>query len=87
MTLTEDQRKLKEAAQALGEDRWRASEECVWASDGDAVCACYHNMGNMPEPIDAADRAAFIAAANPAAILALLAQVEAAPSAEQEPKP
>jgi hypothetical protein len=49
----------------------------VWHEDGDAVCRVFTNLGHMPEPIMEEDLAEYIAAANPAAILALIAEVRA----------
>jgi hypothetical protein len=47
----------------------------VWYEDGDSVCRVFGNLGHMPEPIMEEELAEYIAAANPAAILELCAEV------------
>jgi hypothetical protein len=73
-------KKLRELAQAAGGDKWEESDAdgYVFGSDGDSVCICHANMGGWREPIFPEHRAAFIAAANPAAILSLLERLEKA---------
>jgi hypothetical protein len=75
---------LRKLAAAAGGDAWEANaafEADVWAADGDQVCRTFGSIGHQPEPIDAADRALYIAAANPATILALLDRLERAEAA------
>jgi hypothetical protein len=83
--LTPEQKTLKEAALAAGDEQWTASEDVVYGPDGDSVCICHGNIGNMPEAIDAEDRATFISLANPTAVLALLAQLETVQEAPSVP--
>lgn len=84
--LTEDQRKLKEAAQAATPGPWRLGtfpNECAGAGDvvvDNDVGAYTILAGNSNFPDDAKANANFVALANPSAILALLAQVEAVPA-------
>lgn len=72
---------LERLAKAVGGDAWNSTDAsstnlaAVWLPDGDSVCTCYGNIGHLPEPIDADDVAEYIAAANPATILALTAEV------------
>lgn len=74
---------LKRLAEGVGGEAWFddtgfgvVQGAHVWHGDGDAVCRCFTNIGNMPEPIDEQDVAAFISAANPAVILNLIAEIE-----------
>ena len=69
---------LKALALKLGGDAWTADDEtgCVFGADGDSVCQCHANAGAMPEFIHPGDYAAFIAAANPAVVLDLIACIE-----------
>ena len=80
---------LEATARAAGGEQWTTDAELcaasgtfeghhVWRLDGDAVARCYDNIGNMPEPIDSAEVAAHIAAANPATVLALIERLRAA---------
>ncbi len=72
---------LERSAKAVGGCAWtptyatRTDLARVWLPDGDAVCGCYGNIGHLPEPIDADDVAEFIAASNPATILALITEL------------
>jgi hypothetical protein len=74
---------LEALAKAAGGDAWtpthatRTDLASVWLPDGDSVCRCHGNIGHWPDPIDADDIAEFIAAANPAAVLSLIAEVRA----------
>lgn len=87
MALTPDQEKMREAAKAATPGPWR---ECghdrggcpcamIWATESDELVAVAWKGDDMvPAPAVAPNvNAAHIAAANPAAILALLDQVEA----------
>jgi hypothetical protein len=71
---------LEKAAKAAGGDKWEESDAdgYVFGSDGDSVCVCHANMGAWPEPIFPEHRAAFIAAANPAAVLELIERLRRA---------
>jgi hypothetical protein len=72
---------LERLAKSAGGDAWtptyatRIDLAAVWLPDGDSVCRCYGNIGHLPEPIDADLMAEYIAATNPANILALTAEV------------
>lgn len=87
--MTIDIEELKRLAEAAGGDAWTsdAPHEVtldrfhVWHADGDAVCACYDNIGHMPEPVDQRDVAAFIAAASPQTVLELIATIQRLESA------
>lgn len=74
---------LERLAKAAGGEEWtpthatRTDLATVWLPDGDSVCRCHGNIGHWPDPIDADDVAEFIATANPAQILALIAEVRA----------
>lgn len=75
---------LKRLAEAAGGNEWFDDTGVgtfdgahVWGSDGDAVCRCFTNLGHMPESVDETEVAAYIAAANPATLLALVAHIEA----------
>jgi hypothetical protein len=74
---------LETLAKVAGGDEWTQTYATstnlarVWLPDGDAVCQCFGNIGHQPEAIDADDVSEYIAAANPAAILALIAEVRA----------
>ena len=75
--------KLEELAKAAGADEWtptlgtRIDQAAIWLPDGDCIAHCFGNIGHHPEPIYADDVAEYIAAANPASILALIAEVRA----------
>jgi hypothetical protein len=75
-------KELRRLANEVGCIKWthdtRWNRETVWHLDGDEVCKCATNIGHMPEPVFAGDVAAFIAAANPAAIIELLDKFDAA---------
>jgi hypothetical protein len=73
-------KKLRELAQAAGSERWEHSdgEDIVFGPSGDSVCICHGNFGHMPDPIYPDQRAAFIAAADPDAILELIEHAEKA---------
>ena len=81
MTLDLDQ--LEALANAVGGDQWtptyatRTEFAAVWLPDSDLVCQCHGNIGHWPDPINADDVAEFIAAANPATMLVLIAEVRA----------
>lgn len=81
--MTLDLDRLEALANAVGGDQWtptyatRTDLAAVWLPDGDLVCRCYGNIGHWPDPINVDDVAEFIAAANPATILALIAEVRA----------
>lgn len=72
---------IERLAKAAGGDSWtptyatRTDLAAVWLPDGDSVCRCHGNIGHQPDPIDADDVAEYIAAANPATILALTAEL------------
>lgn len=68
---------LEALASAAGGDQWSDGDAdgVVFGADGDSVCICHANMGATPEAIYPEHRAAFIAAANPAAVLDLIAQI------------
>lgn len=77
---------LEALANAAGAGEWTASDRIVWFGDGDSamqvmnpvpVFVTHDNLGQWPDPIAAEDVAQFAAAANPAAILALIAEVRA----------
>jgi hypothetical protein len=74
---------LETLAKVAGGDEWTQTYATstnlarVWLPDGDAVCQCFGNIGHQPEAIDADDVSEYIAAANPAAILAIIAEVRA----------
>jgi hypothetical protein len=74
-------KELRRLANEVGCIKWthdtRWNRETVWHLDGDEVCKCATNIGHMPEPVFAGDVAAFIAAANPAAIIELLDKFDA----------
>lgn len=78
-----DLEELKRKAEAAGGRKWYAhlgdrqsADAIVHHDDGDAVCKCYSNIGHQPEAVDKADIAAYIAAANPAAVSELIAEIE-----------
>ena len=81
--MTIELEKLETLAKAAGGDAWTPTYATttglatVWLPDGDSVCRCYGNIGHWPEAIDADDVAEYIAAASPAAILELCAEVRA----------
>jgi len=82
---------LQAAAEAAGGKEWTADMPAghhdgfyVWHMDGDAVCRCFDNIGHMPEAVDQEDIAAYIALANPAAILALIDRLRKAEAASNE---
>lgn len=75
---------LERFAKKAGSDEWGAFDYMppgthegvhVWDRAGDAVCECFANLGHLPEGVTEIDRAEFIAAANPAAILSLTAEL------------
>lgn len=73
---------LERLAKAAGEETWSTESGVgkfdgayVWYEDGDSVCRVFSNLGHMPEPVMEEDLAEFIAAANPAMILSLIAEV------------
>lgn len=80
-----DLTKLEELARLAGGCEWktevpreatgRLHGHHVWRLDGDAVARCFDNIGNMPEPVDGSDVADYIAAANPAVVLDLIALI------------
>lgn len=79
-----DIEELEALAKSVGGEKWSTETGQgtfvgmhVWHEDGDAVCRVFTNLGHMPEPIMEEDLAQYIAAANPAAILALIAEVRA----------
>ncbi|TCK39691.1 Ead/Ea22-like protein [Paraburkholderia sp. BL8N3] len=78
----EDHKRLRELAEKAGGDEWtptyatRTDPARVWLPDGDGIAQCFGNAGHMPEPIDADDIAEFVAAANPATVIALLDEIE-----------
>lgn len=74
--------KLEELAKLAGAERWstetgvgRFDGMYVWCEDGDAVCRVFTNLGHMPEAVMEEDLAEYIAAANPAVILALIEEL------------
>lgn len=81
---------LKAVAEAAGGDHWSDDVEdlavpgtfdghYVWRDDGDAVARCFPYTGNVVlGPVDDGDVAAFIAAANPAVVLALIERLQEA---------
>lgn len=72
---------IKAAAMAVGgaeSGTWQALRYTVMLPDGDCILTAYDSMGAMPEPIHGDDVAAFIAAANPATVLALIERLERA---------
>lgn len=77
---TEALNELKALAQAAGGRAWQSAAcgnySYVCHLDGDLVCETYSNIGHQPEPVYNDRVAAYIAAANPAAVLELIAQVE-----------
>ena len=81
--MTPDLDQLETLAKAVGGDQWtptyatRTDLAAVWLPDGDLICRCHGNIGHWPDPINADDVAEFIAAANPATMLALIAEVRA----------
>jgi hypothetical protein len=76
--------KLEALAKAVGGEEWTPTHATtiglatVWLPDGDSVCKCHGNIGHWPDAIDADDVAEYIAAANPAAILSLIAELRVA---------
>ncbi|CAH2910560.1 MAG: hypothetical protein CPSOU_1808 [uncultured Paraburkholderia sp.] len=78
--------KLEALAKAAGGDEWTATDRIVWFGDGDSAMQvmnpvpafiAHDNLGAWPDAIVAEDVAQFAAAMNPAAILALIAEVRA----------
>jgi len=77
--------KLEALARAAGSDKWhvysngsgtgKLHDTHVWGGDGDAVARCFGNIGHMPEAIEGTDVSAFVATANPAAILEMCALI------------
>lgn len=87
--LTEDQRKLRDAAQAATPGPWHHDSDpikgdplnrlrCRVVAMGRTIMQSYYSSGGEDAQGESDNR--FASLANPAAILALLAQVEAAPS-------
>ncbi|TCG09340.1 hypothetical protein BZM27_05935 [Paraburkholderia steynii] len=84
MTINLDE--IERLAKAAGGDKWTASDGVVWFDDGDSALQvmnpvpafiAHDNLGTWPDAIDREDVALFAAAVNPAAILALIAEVRA----------
>jgi hypothetical protein len=77
--------KLEALAKAAGSEKWSTETGIgtfdgmyVWYEDGDSVCRVFSNLGHMPEPVMEEELAEYIAAANPAAILSLIAELRVA---------